>query len=323
MGKPKLLSKTCTKCGTYMTGASYYATKSKFFPDGQLPICKLCLREMLAEGNWKEVDRFCQWANFPFMPDKWAPLFKELGEKALDSYVNTYCLGSEGLTTLSWDEMQKEWLKAMAAGDWKDKMPAMNEAQVRELKREWGDSYKTDELIYMDNYLKGMYTTHNIITEQQRDAARTLAKLSVRISQKIEAGLDIDKDIASYDKEMKIGDFSTSSAKNISDFESVGELVMYLEKTGWNNPYYQAPAKDVVDETIANMQSYLRRLVMGETNLKESVEQRMSQIGINAAGTLDMSEEDFDKYEVEGMEALEIDYSDEDNSGEMIVDGET
>ena len=59
--------------------------------------------------------------------------------------------------------------------------------------------------------------------------------------------------------------------------------------------------KDIVDETITNMQSYLRRLVMGETNLKETVEQRLSSIGMNAPGELDLSETDFDRYEGDGF----------------------
>lgn len=67
------------------------------------------------------------------------------------------------------------------------------------------------------------------------------------------------------------------------------------------------------------MQAYLRRLVMAESNLKDAVEQRLSSIGLNRPGELDLSEEELDRYDVEGFNDIEVRAVDEDEQ-EMIVD---
>jgi hypothetical protein len=41
--------------------------------------------------------------------------------------------------------------------------------------------------------------------------------------------------LSSYDKIIKIAEFTPKNAKNAADFDSVGELVRWLEKKGWKN----------------------------------------------------------------------------------------
>ena len=319
MNRPRLLSKNCSKCGTYKTGSSYYSTKSPFFTDGLLPICKDCLRDLVDYTDWQAVDKFCQWADYPFMIDVWTKLAGELEERALDAYVKGYT-SSDDYETIDWSKIRKEWADALATGDYKDKIPEISEQLYGELRHTWGDKYSRDDLMYMDKFYKNLCVSHNIITETQRDNARNLAKLSVRISRKISNDEEVDKDIKSYTELMKTGGFTTENVKNMSDFESVGEVMTYLEKVGWKNPYYEGVAKDIVDETIKNMQSYLRRLVMGETNLKETVEQRLSSIGMNAPGELDLSDADFDRYEGDGFSELEVMVSDDEEDEDMVVE---
>lgn len=319
--KPKIASKTCTKCGTYLSSSYFYPTKSHFFPDGTLSICKNCLAEIIDIEEWATMDKFCQWTDYPFMPDIWTRLSVELGAKAFDAYVKGYC-ADEAYSTIKWKTMQDEWAKALKTGEYKDKIPVLSEAKIAELTHTWGKNYTPDELEYMENFYNGLHTSHNIITVTQEDSARKLAKLSVRISQKISRGDDIDKDISSYDKEMKIGGFTTENIRSMSDFESVGELISYLEKTGWRNPYYDDVPKDIVDETMANMQKYVHRLIMGESSLRDQVEQKFAALGINKAGTFEMSDADLDKYEDESytiVEALVAD-GDEDDNQEMVIE---
>lgn len=316
--KPKILSKSCSKCGEYKAAAGYFTTKSRFFHDGQLPICKECLSEMVGTESWFSMDKFCQWADYPFLPEIWTKLKIELGETALEGYVKGYTT-SHTYAQIDWKMAHDEWESALKSGQYKERIPEISEVRMAELKHNWGTNYSQDELMYMEKFYNGLCTSHNIITETQRDAARTLAKLSIRISQKISAGEDVDKDISSYDKLIKSGGFTTETIKNMSDFESVGELVAYLEKTGWKNPYYDGAPKDVVDETIANMQAYLRRIVMGESNLKDAIEQRLSSLGLNNPGELDLSEEELDSYDNKGFEDIEVNVLD-DEEEDMLVD---
>lgn len=318
--KPKINSKSCTKCGTYLTGASYYSTKSKFFPDGLLPICKMCLSEMVGFESWTSMDKFCQWADYPFDPAVWSKMSVELGAKAFDAYVKGYTSDSE-YALLDWGQCYEEWGKLLKTGEYSEKIPEISSARMAQLEANWGKGYAKEDLVYMEKFLKEQCSAHNIITPTQMDAARTIAKLSVRISHKIEEGADIDKDIASYDKEMKIGGFTSENVRNMSDFESIGELIAYLEKRGWKNPYYDGAPKDVVDTTIANMQGYYRRIVMGESSLKDVVEQRITSLGLNQPGDLDLSDADLDRYENEGFNEIEMEkINADDEEREMIVD---
>ena len=61
---------------------------------------------------------------------------------------------------------------------------------------------------------------------------------------------DIDKLIGSYEKLVKIAEFTPKNTKNAGDFDSVGELVKWLEKGGWKNKFYDGATRDVVDETM-------------------------------------------------------------------------
>ena len=302
----KLMNKSCAKCGTYLAAAFFYETKSKFFPGGSLPICKSCLNQLLSKGDWTEMDRFCQWANYPFYPEIWVRLQSELGDKALDAYVKGYLNGSEEYHSLDWKHCQKEWEELVSSGEYKKKFPEMSQQRKNELENHWGEGYSDSELEYLENFYQDLYTTYNVITATQKNSAEIIAKLSVRISRKIANDEDIDKDISSYDKQMKIGGFTTDNIQSLSDFESVGELAAYLEKKGWVNNYYDGVPKDIVDTTMLNMQSFVKRLVNGEPNIKDVVDRRLAAMHMNETGEFNISDEEFDSYDVDGAEFIEV-----------------
>jgi hypothetical protein len=59
--------------------------------------------------------------------------------------------------------------------------------------------------------------------------------------------------LTSYDKLVKTAEFTPKNVKNINDFDSVGELIKWLEKKGWHNTFYDNVTRDVVDETMKNI----------------------------------------------------------------------
>jgi molybdopterin converting factor small subunit len=77
--------------------------------------------------------------------------------------------------------------------------------------------------------------------------------MSYEIDCRIREGADFDKLLASYDKLVKTAEFTPKNVKNINDFDSVGELIKWLEKKGWRNKFYDNVTRDVVDETIKNI----------------------------------------------------------------------
>ncbi|MBR5939479.1 hypothetical protein IKZ77_02935 [Candidatus Saccharibacteria bacterium] len=77
--------------------------------------------------------------------------------------------------------------------------------------------------------------------------------ISLELESRIRAGVDFDKLLSSYDKLVKVAEFTPKNVKNANDFDSVGELIKWLEKRGWVNKFYDGVTRDVIDETIKNI----------------------------------------------------------------------
>jgi len=77
--------------------------------------------------------------------------------------------------------------------------------------------------------------------------------ISLELESRIRAGVDFDKLLSSYDKLVKVAEFTPKNVKNANDFDSVGELIKWLEKRGWKNKFYDGVTRDVIDETIKNI----------------------------------------------------------------------
>jgi hypothetical protein len=133
--------------------------------------------------------------------------------------------------------------------------------------------------------------------------------MSYEIDNRIREGSDFDKLLSSYDKLVKAAEFTPKNVKNINDFDSVGELIKWLEKRGWRNTFYDGVTRDIVDETIKNFQNFNQRLYTNETGIGEQITER-----INALKTAKSIEDetyygtnkdyDLDNYDNEGYMRL-------------------
>jgi hypothetical protein len=102
--------------------------------------------------------------------------------------------------------------------------------------------------------------------------------MSYEIDNRIREGADFDKLLTSYDKLVKTAEFTPRNVKNINDFDSVGELVKWLEKRNWRNGFYDDVTRDVVDETIKNIQAFNQRLYTNESGIGEEITQRLENL---------------------------------------------
>ena len=175
----------------------------------------------------------------------------------------------------------------------------------------WGANYQEEDLEYLENLYNGMIATQNINGALQIDQAIKLCKISLEIDNRIREGSEIDKILSSYDKLVKSAELTPKNVKNAGDFDSVGELYAYLEKTGWVNKYYDNAKKDVIDETIANIQNYNRRLWVNETGMSEDIEKRLAALQhaqeLEELNTLEI-EVDEEQYELDGITGLEQEF---------------
>ena len=139
------------------------------------------------------------------------------------------------------------------------------------------------------------------------DRALKICKISLEIDERIRAGEDFDKLLASHDKLVKQADFTPTNIKNLNDFDSIGELVKWMEKKGWKARYHDGVTRDIVDETVQNIQSFNQRLYTNESGIGEQIEARIQSLkNVKEIEDNFGSEEDYklEDYDNEGYKKL-------------------
>ena len=312
--------KQCNRCNATQTPEAFAPTKSIFYPDGALPICNSCISDYLAHSdfNWREVDKLCQWADIPFVPREWERLREMNGDNVFAEYAKVFAQSEyEGL---GWDDYYKAFKDLKDSGEIENELPGLADKRRKQLQERWGANYDDEALSYLENMYTGLITTQNVNGALQIDQAVKICKMSYEIDNRIREGVDFDKLLTSYDKLVKTAEFTPRNVKNINDFDSVGELVKWLEKRNWRNGFYDDVTRDVVDETIKNIQAFNQRLYTNESGIGEEITQRLENLRL--ANQLENDSEsyygtnkehDLDSYENEGYVNLFEGESDEFN----------
>lgn len=270
--------KQCVKCGAALTAEAFSPTKSLFYPDGSLPICNSCIEDYLSgvDFDWHYVDKLCQWADIPFVPKEWERLFSMNGDKTFGVYAQVFA--QTEYEDLGWSDYFKAFKDLKQAGTLEEELPGIAEKKRKQLQERWGANYDDEALRYLENLYNGLMTTQNVNGALQVDQALKICKMSYEIDCRIREGSDFDKLLASYDKLVKAAEFTPKNVKNINDFDSVGELIKWLEKRGWKNTFYDGVTRDVVDETMKNFQNFNQRLYTNESGIGEQITERLNAL---------------------------------------------
>lgn len=275
--KPFIL-KTCSRCNGSFGPDAFSETKSFFYKDGYLPICNSCIEEYLVENNfdWEAVDKVCQYADIPFVPSEFERLHEMNGDKVFQVYAKVFL--SSDYNGLDWGVYFRRFKELKEAGLIDDELPVIKEKKLSQLKEKWGANYDEEELHYLEGLYDGMLQTQNVNGALQDDQAKKLCKISLEIDSRIREGSDFDKILSSYDKLVKVAEFTPKNVKNATDFDSVGEVFRWLEKRGWVNKFYDGVTQDVVDETMKNIMNFNQRLYVNESGITEEIERRLSAL---------------------------------------------
>ena len=305
-------SKKCVCCGQLKDSFAYLRTKSFMYPTGYVDVCVDCLGKRIETGekevyDWNAMDKICQFLDIPFEPKKFVELFpNHTAPELLKAYNLIYF--SDEYEGIDWGVYQEAYNELNAAGALDDVVPGLAEEKRHKLQEKWGFNYDDEALNYLENLYDGLLLTQNINGALQGDQALKICKISYEIDCRIREGADFDKLLASYDKLVKTGEFTPKNVKNASDFESMGELCRWLEKKGFNNRFYDGETRDVVDETIKNIQSWNQRLYTNESGIGDEITQRIQALKtaaeLESYYDLNTKDTDFDNYENEGFEQL-------------------
>lgn len=303
----------CGKCKIDKPITEFVPTKSPFHPKDRSLMCLTCLEKLVDPKDLNQVDKMCQWLDIPFLVNEWTRIWNAAKERTLHVYVKLLS-DNPSYESLDWSTVNEKWQDAEACGTLIDNVPVVAEGWRREMMRKWpSDQERDDEdYHYLENFYNDLCTTQNLVSATQRDDAKRLCEVGLLATKKIRAGLDAKNEMAIYHSIVKTEGFEPKNAKNIGDFDSVGELYTWLEKRGWKPKWHTEP-QDSVDFTIKNIQKYLQRLVAGEGALADQVENRRKQLEL--ANRL---EEDYDtplededvEIEYEGAAELEDELDD-------------
>ncbi len=303
----------CGKCKIDKPITEFVPTKSPFHPKDRSLMCLTCLEKLVDPKDLNQVDKMCQWLDIPFFVNEWTRIWNAAKERTLHVYVKLLS-DNPSYTSLDWSTVNEKWQDAETCGTLIDNVPVVAEGWRREMMRKWpSDQERDDEdYHYLENFYNDLCTTQNLVSATQRDDAKRLCEVGLLATKKIRAGLDAKNEMAIYHNIVKTEGFEPKNAKNIGDFDSVGELYTWLEKRGWKPKWHTEP-QDSVDFTIKNIQKYLQRLVAGEGAIADQVENRRKQLEL--ANRL---EEDYDtplededvEVEYEGAAELEDELDD-------------
>ena len=300
--------KKCNRCGGSFGPENFSPSRSIFCKDGYLPICNTCLNNFLKENdfNWRDVDKICQYADIPFIPKEWERLREMTDEDSLFSTYATIFQGEE-YEGLGWDSYYEQFKNLKEVGLIEDELPKLRDEKFKKLREKWGGNYADEDLVYLEGLYTGLLATQNVNGALQVDQAQKICKISFEIDSRIREGDDFDKLLTSYDKLVKTAEFTPKNVKNATDFDSVGELFRWLEKRGWKNKFYDNVTRDIVDETMKNVQNFTQRLYTNETGISEEIDRRVA--ALQSAKELEdyydtNKEYDLDEYDNAGYEEL-------------------
>ena len=275
-------TKRCEKCGRIIPASQFSRAHSEFYVDGLLPWCNECIAERIdaADGNWEIVDRICMWAGIPFIIKEWERIRAiTLPSETWPTYAKIF--NSEDYVSLNWGDYFRQYKKLKEVGLIEEEIPEIREQRYKDLRRKWGENYDDDELNQLEDLYNGLLNTQNINGALQIDQAKKLCKISLEIDHRIVAGdKEADKFISSYDKIIKSAEFTPKNAKNATDFDSFAEVAYWLEKRGHVNKFYDDVTRDVIDETIKNIETYNQRLYINEGGIGEEITERLHALSM-------------------------------------------
>lgn len=291
-----MANKKCLLCKEDKSTANYIGVRTPLL-NGAMPICRKCIANLIAgkseEERWNMVNKLCQLADIPFVPEEFEKVYKAHGTDAFGTYC--YMFREKQYETLDWTIYNDTYLQLQEENRVEDGLPEIKAAKQSKLMKKWGPEYDEQSLIYLENLYDGIVNTTGIVGALNDDQVLKLCKISLIIEDKIRANLEFDKELKSYENLCKLAGITTQSIKEGSEFSSTGEVFAFLEKLGYKANYYDGAVNDEVDKSMRDLQYWCRYIYINETGIAEEIAERIENLKI--ADRLTNSGFDWGEYE--------------------------
>ncbi len=278
-----MAQKTCILCKEDKSLANFIGTRSQLL-GGALPICRNCVAEFLKnktdDERWNAANKLCQLADIPFIPEEFDKIYQAKGPgDAFGIYCSIF--RDQQYETYDWTIYNDAYNQLAEEDRVEDALPQVKAAKQAELIKKWGPNYEPQAIEYLENLHRGIIGSVGVVSPLQEDQIHKLCKVSLNIEEKIRAGVDIDKDLKSYDSLTKAAGITTEAMKEGNEFSSTGELCAFLEKLGFKPKYYDGAVHDEVDKSMKDIMYWLRYLYINETGIAEDIKERMEALKVS------------------------------------------
>ena len=247
------------------------------------------------DNDWQTADRICQWLGIPFEPDNWLKAVEGFENEAMEIYVRMY--RDNSFDFVDWKSAYEYYKELERAGTLENSIAALSKAQLSKLRHKWGMEYDEEQIRYLEQLYQNVLNDYGVSGNTQLDGIQKFCKLSLSLNEKIREDKDVDKAIKALDAARKMANLEPKNIKDANDFNSVGELFAYLEKTDWLNQFYTGVKKDIVDKTMEDVQNWCRNLYTNENSIPEDIQAR-----IEALKYADQMVEELNKIEDDGLD---------------------
>lgn len=291
------MGRHCIKCQQELSPVKFITIHSELL-DNVMPICRDCVKKIFEsaenkEAVWNMANKLCQLADIPFVPEAFQEAYEENGANCFGSYC--YMFKETPYNTYDWGEYNQIYLDLAEKNKIARACPTINEEERKEKIQKWGSLYTDEELDYLENLYQGILASSSIVGALNEDQVLKLCKISLIIENKILTGVDISKDLRSYDDLCKLAGVSSEMIKEGSEFSSTGEVFAYLEKQGYKVKYYDGAINDEVDKTIRDIQYWQRYMYLNETGIAEEIQERIN--GLKTSDAITGEDFDWDEYQ--------------------------
>lgn len=145
------------------------------------------------------------------------------------------------------------------------------------LAMKWGKMYSAADWVALEKMYNDFQNSFDIQDAATDKTLMFICKTSLKMDQALDIG-DFDtyqKLSKVYDAQMKSSKFTAAQNKDekTKQFDAIGELVAYCEKTKGAIPEYVIDTPlDIVDKVIDDLQAYTRNLITSDSGLAQQIE---------------------------------------------------
>lgn len=263
------------KCGRELViKNNFYQSKSPFFPEGYVTICKKCISDLVDYNDINTIYQVMQTLDIPFFYNRWEDTCKKNPKNPLGNYIRMANSGlnefngarykdsvfkdSENINTkeYNFDDIEKDLLS--------------NFKPTKEMLLRWGTKYIAEQYIKLENFYHDMKAKNNIETPQDEDYLRKLAVISMKMDEELEKGnysqaKSLGDLFSKYMADSKFRAMDKTEADKTGGLRSFSSIYAEVESDSFIPPWehyrkIKGLTQDIVDKCIMHMENFTLRL---------------------------------------------------------------